>query len=283
MKPMLRIILLLTACAIAQAAAAAPVKPKAPSSPNAANILVRVNGTAIPQSRFDAALQAALAQKGADTPELRQAIKAQLIAREVFRQEAARRGLQNDPKVIEARDAAMIQRYLLEEIKPMPVSEEAVRARYEGIVAGLGEREFKARLIAVSDEALALDLLEQIKSGKADFAQLAARHSLLPSRERGGELDWVSFKTPAREGQTQSLPLPVAEALAALSPGMVVAQPLAWQGRHYLIRLDESRPTQIPPYDQVRDPLRRALEARELEKATAELVTRLLAKARIEP
>jgi parvulin-like peptidyl-prolyl isomerase len=253
-----------------------------PAAKETAPVAARVNGVAIPLARFDEALRLAVAQGNADTPELRGAIRNQFIAREVFRQEAVKRGWQNDASVLEARDAAMIQRYLKDAVRPEPVKEEAVRARYDVIVASLGEREFHFRLIAVADEAKAKELLAAIKDHKADFTQLAHDNSLLPSRDKGGETDWISFKTPAEEGRTQGLPLPLAKAIAALPAGMSAAEPLAWQGRWYLIRMEEVRPTRVPEYGQAKDTLRRALEVQALEKATAQLVARLIANARIE-
>lgn len=278
MNPRLSVAIFAILLAVLGGEAAAAKGSAARETPAAA----RVNGVPIPMARFDEALRQALSQGKADTPELRAAIRNQLVAREVFRQEAVKRGWQNDPQVLEARDAALIHRYLKDAVRPEPVAESAVRARYENIVAGLGEREFHFRLIAVADETLAKQLLASLKAGQADFADLARRHSLLPSRDKGGEMDWISFKTPAEEGHTQGLPLPLANAVAALPAGALSAEPISWQGRWYLIRMDEVRPTHIPAYDEVKIALRRALEAQALEKATAGLVARLIANAKIQ-
>lgn len=244
--------------------------------------VAKVNGVPIPLARLDELLGLAVAQGNADTPELRANLRSQLIAREVFRQEAVKQGWQNDPQVLDARDAAMIQRYLKDAVRPEPVKEEAVRARYDAIVAGLGEKEYRYRVLAVADPAKAKALLAQLKDAKADFAVLARDNSLLPSRDKGGEMDWVSFKLPAQEGHTHNLPLPVAQALAALPAGGISAEPIAWQGRYFLLRMEELRPTQVPDYDKVKPALRQGLEIQALEKATAELVTRLIGKAKIQ-
>jgi parvulin-like peptidyl-prolyl isomerase len=278
MSPRLSAAVLAVLLAAAGGQAAAAKDPAAKETPAAA----RVNGIAIPMARFDEALRLSLAQGKADTAELRTALRNQLVALEVFRQEAVKRGWQNDPQVLEARDAAMIQRYLKDAVRPEPVAEAAVRARYESIVAGLGEREFHVRLIAVADETQAQQLLASLKAGQADFAALARQHSLLPSRDKGGEMDWISFKTPAEEGRTQGLPLPLANVVSALQAGALTAEPIAWRGRFYLVRADEVRPTRIPAYDEVKAVLRRALEAQALEKAAAGLVARLIAKAKVQ-
>lgn len=273
------LLLLLPLCAVNTSAAKGAAKERGTDETPAA---VRVNGVAIPMARLDEAVRVAVAQGNADTSELRATLRSQLVAREVFRQEAVKRGWQNDPQVVEARDSAMIQRYLKDAVRPEPVPEADVRARYDAIVAGLGEREFRFRLIALADEKRARELLASLKEGKADFAEAARRESLLPSREKGGEMDWVSFRTPAAEGRTQGLPLPLANMVAALPAGALGAEPVSWQGRWYLVRMEESRPTRVPAYEEAGASLRRALEAQALQKATAELVSRLIANARIQ-
>lgn len=245
-------------------------------------VVAIVNGKPIAQAQFERALQQALASGAANSEALRTAIKNQLVARELFRQQAEKQQLQNDPQVLEARDNAMIQLYLRREIKPASVSEAQVRARFDAIVATLGEQEYKPSVIEVGDAALAISLAAQLKSEPGKFAELAKIHSGAPSAQRGGELDWVSFKTPVEAGKTQGLPLPIADAIAGLGAGQVTAEPIAFNGRHYLIKLDEVRPTQVPDYAKAAPSLRQMLERRALEQATAELVTSLIRKAKIE-
>ncbi len=245
-------------------------------------VVAIVNGKAIPQARFDRALTQALAGGAADSPTLRTAIKNQLIARELFRQEAEKLKLHSDPQVLDARDNAMIELYLKRQIQPAPVTEAQVRAQYDAIVASLGEQEYKPRVIEVSDAALAQSLAQQLQAEPGKFAELARAHSSAPSAARGGELDWVSFKTPVEAGKTQNLPLPIAAAIAKLNAGQVTPAPIAVNDRYYLIRLDDVRPTQVPDYAKAAPVLRAMLERAALEQATAELVTRLIQQAKIE-
>jgi parvulin-like peptidyl-prolyl isomerase len=273
MRP--RLLALLLVLAVHGLALAGTVKPGAVG-------VARVNGVPISAATFAAALQVALAQGATDSPEVRAVVRQRLIAMEVLRQEAAKHKLQTDPSVLEARDLAMVQRYLRDALKPAPVPEAAVRSRYDAIVAGLGSREYKLSLIAVADEATARNLIASLRKNEAGFEDLARKHSLLPSRAAGGALDWVSFPLPPQEGKTQGLPLPVANVAAALAPGALAAEPIAAEGRFHLVRLDASRPTRIPEYDDVKAALRRALEAQELERATAALMGRLIGAARIE-
>jgi peptidyl-prolyl cis-trans isomerase C len=244
-----------------------------------------VNGVSIPESALQAALASAQSRGLADTPELRAALKNQLIALELLRQHAAKKNLQNDREVqaaaAQARDAAMVQKYLHDSIRPAAISEAQVKQHYDAVVATLGPQEFKARVIQSVDEAAVKLALTEIKSGKA-FDEVARSHSRAPSAAVGGALDWVSFKTPPVEGQTQGLPLPIAQALTQLQPGMITAEPIAWNSAYYVIKLDDARPTRVPAFEQARPALKAMLEQKELERAAAALVAELVKSAKIE-
>src|SRR5512139_2631178 len=164
----------------------------------APQFVARVNGVAITQSAFDRALRGVLALGMRDSPELRATVRDQVIARELFRQEAEKSEIQTDPELRaaeeEARTNAMLQSWLRSAIKPRRVTEAEVRRRYDAVVASLGEREYKARLIQVSSEAVARALAAQLKANAASFESLARQFSTAPSAVSGGALEWLSFK-----------------------------------------------------------------------------------------
>lgn len=252
-------------------------------TPLPSGVAAVVNGKSIADSQ----VQEAIKMTGLpDSPQLRSAVKSQLIARELFRQQATKNtALENRPEVRkaiqDAKDAAVIQLYLREAIKPAPVTDDMVRAQFNAIVASLGPSEYKARLIQVDNDATVQKVLEQINAG-ADFAKLAAQYSIAANKNRGGELEWVSFKLPAQEGRTQNLPLPVAQAIAELVPGAVTTTPVIWNNERYLIRLDQMRPTQLPQYDDVKVALKQTMERKALEQATLKLVGDLTSSAKIQ-
>lgn len=241
-----------------------------------------VNGVTISDVDITAATRSAGMP---DTPSAREAIKQQLIARELFRQEASKdKALESradvQAQLRDARNQILMQAWLKDHIKPEPVTEAQVRARYDAIVATLGEREYKARVIEVADDAAANAALARIKAGE-DFARVAQAVSLSPSRSSGGALEWISFKVPAQDGHTQSLPLPLAQAVSSLPAGAVSPAPIAWNERRYLVKVDAVRATQVPAYDVARPGIQQALQAQALEKATIAMVTQLLLKAKI--
>ena len=239
--------------------------------------LATVNGVPIKHSTFERALKQALAQGNPDSPQLRQALKNQLIARELFVQEAAKQGLDKDPEVLavmeEAKRSAMVQRYLHGKIKAAPVTDEQIKAHYDKMKAGAGAKEYKLRVMMLPNAPRAKEMRDQLAKGKS-FAELARQWSLAPSASRGGELGWISYKTPAKEGETQGLPLPIAQAVEKLQKGKST-EPIEVQGRWWIVKLDDVRPTKVPSYDEAKAQIQRALNARELERATGELAQEL--------
>lgn len=245
-------------------------------------VVAIVNGTQITQAQLDRAL----AQSGVTAnPNVAQALKQQLVARELFRQQAAKNpSYEKLPTVKqavqEAHDAAITQAWLKDNIKPAPVSDEQVKARYDAIVSSLGDKEYKARVIQVGDDVTATQVITQLKQG-TDFAKLAQQYSTAPNKARGGELDWVSFKVPVEEGKSQNLPLPLAREILVLQPGAISANPVEVGNQRYIVKVDAVRPTQVPAYDSVKPAIKQALETAELERATVQLVGGLLKTAKV--
>jgi peptidyl-prolyl cis-trans isomerase C len=249
-------------------------------------VVARVNGVDIPEVQLDNVLRAA---RQPDTPQVRQAIRQDLIARELFRQDAEKQHYDTKPDVQAAMNAAKVnaetQLYLKGNIHPDPVTDAQVRARYDEIVASLGKDEYKPRVIAVADDATAKTVLAQLKAGTA-FDALARQYSVAASKEAGGEIAWVSFKNPVVDGKTQGLPLPVAQAITQLPVGAVAAATIpvtdGSNALRVIVKLDAKRPTQVPAFDQAKDTIRQQLQALALDKAAAQFTTGLLKSAQIQ-
>ena len=269
--------------ALALLAILVPLQLYAQTQPPADKPIATVNGVPVKAALFQQALQQALAQGRQDSPQLREAIANQLIARELFVQAALKQGLDKDPEVLafaeEAKRTAMVQRYMRQTVKPTPVTEEQVKARYEQMKASVGAREFKLRVMLLPNAVRAKEVSAELAKGK-DFAELAKQWSLAPSATRGGELQWVSFKTPPQEGQTSGLPLSIAAAVDKLQKGKV-SEAIEVQGKWWMVKLDDVRPVKIPPFEEVRQDIFNHLSAQELERATTAAVQKLSEGAKI--
>ncbi|KVH57111.1 peptidylprolyl isomerase [Burkholderia sp. MSMB1072] len=252
-----------------------------PAHAQTAATVATVNGTPITQTDVDTLLRAS---GQPDSPQIRQAIKNQLITRVLVQQAAEKANYADKPEVKaamqQAKVTAEVQLYLRDNVKPEPVTDEQVKARYDELVAALGKNEYKPRVIVVKDPVAAATVLSELKAGKS-FDGLARQYSMAPSRDTGGELPWVSFNTPAAEGRTAGLPLPVAQALEKLTVGAVTKDSIPVDGVRAIVKLDAKRPTQVPGFETVKPTLRQQLQAIAAEKASAQMIGNLLKDAKI--
>jgi peptidyl-prolyl cis-trans isomerase C len=226
---------------------------------------VTVNGTPISESLVGILAKERAAQGQPDSPELRHAIRDDLIAREVVSQEAKKRGLDKDPEVAAqmhlATQSVLVRAYLQDYVKNHPVSESALKAEYEKIKVAMGDKEYQARHILVGSEAEAKDIIAQLKKG-AKFDKLASEKSQDPgSKARGGELGWI-----ARGNVVPAF----GNALASLKKGEI-SEPVQTQYGWHIIKVEDIRPLKSPAFDSVKEALRQRLEQQEIQNAIADL------------
>ena len=279
---LLPLICLMFPCiAIAVDQVSAPVK----NTGSPATYLAKVNGVTIPVAAFEQALSEARAAGQTDSTLLRTLLTQRLVAEEIFWQEAQKLSLHKSKESTAAAEAARRQaaigQYLARTVKPAEPDEAALRQQYERIVANLGAREYRISVIQTADEAALQESAHRLADG-ADFANEARRVSQIPSAANGGAVNWLSFPVPPVAGRTNGLPLPLAEAILKLKPGVVSAPILLPENDWALIRLDEERATQIPDYASTRDTLKNAAQIQAAATDGRELAERLIGAARIE-
>lgn len=240
----------LAAHALAQSKPAAVVQ-------KPAGAVAVVNGAAISQMQFDRALSNSVAQGQRDSPELRQAIREELIAREVLSQEAVRQKLDrgNDASALLAiaRQNVLIDLLIADHLSKNPISDSQIEAEYQRQIREVEERggnqQYRLRQVTVASEAEARAIIGRIRRGESMEA-IARQSSIAPNKEQGGLLDWLS--------PLQMLPS-VASVVANLSAGAVAAAPILTQDAWSVIRVEDIRPFQAPGLDQLRDQMRAAL------------------------
>lgn len=233
-----------------------------------------VNGKAIPSARVDEFVAALTQQGRPDTPELRTAVRDELIAREIFVQEAEKKGLTRSSDVQrqleQTRQDILIRAVIRDHLKNNPVTEADVKAEYDKVTKGSGggEKEYRARHILVESEAEAKSIIDQLKKG-SKFEELAKKSKDPGSAQNGGDLDWNGPDTFVK---------PFSEAMVKLDKGQTTEMPVKSDFGWHVIRLDDVRAVQPPPLEQVGPQIRQELERRRIQT----LQTDLKAKARIQ-
>lgn len=101
-----------------------------PALASAQNIAI-VNGKAVPKARFESFMTQITKQGGQErTPELEQQVRDEIVLREIFVQEAERRGLQRDPEfraqMEVARQSLLIRELFNNYQKTSPVSDDEI-------------------------------------------------------------------------------------------------------------------------------------------------------------
>jgi len=260
------------ACALAGCNAQKETKPAAAATKDIA--LATVNGVPITATRVDTIVKQGAASGRPDTPETRKAIVDALAMQMVVADEAVKKGLDKTPEVVDQIDAVrqsvLASAYVQDYIKNNPVSDDALKAEYERIKAGVTGMEYKARHILVDKEAEARDIIARLKKDPASFDKLAKEKSKdTGSGARGGDLGWFDLKRMVPE---------FAAALAALQKGKLTQEPVKTQFGHHVILLEDSRPIEAPPFEQVKPNLSQQVQQQNLKKQLDDLK----AKAKIE-
>jgi peptidyl-prolyl cis-trans isomerase C len=241
--------------------------------PAAAQNLAIVNGKPVPMARVDALTQQLARAGRAVSPEMMGQVKDEIIAREVFMQEASRLGLDasEDFKVqMElTRQTILIRELFAIYQKNNPVTEADIQAEYDKFAAANSGKEYRARHILVEKEADAKAIIASIKKG-AKFEDIAKKQSKDPgSGANGGDLDWAAAGSYVKE---------FSDAMVKLAKGKVTEAPVKSQFGYHVIRLDDVREAQLPKLDDVKPQIAQQLGQQKLMKYQEDL----RAKAKIE-
>jgi peptidyl-prolyl cis-trans isomerase C len=228
------------------------------ASPVLAQTIAVVNGKPVTSARVDAMVKQATDQGRPDSPELRAAIKDQLINQEVLYQDAEKKGYaaKADVKAAleQARQSIIIRAMILDYIKKNPVTEADVKAEYEKFKAQSSGKEYLARHVLVDSEADAKAIIAKLKAG-VPFDSVAKASKDPGSAANGGVLDW----SPAARYVK-----PFGDALTTLQKGQVTETPVKTQFGYHVIRLDDVRDAQVPPLEEVRKQISDSLQEKKL-------------------
>ena len=226
-----------------------------------------VNGKAIPKAKVDEFIEALAAQGRPDSPETRQLVREELIAREIFTQEADKRGLARTPDVQRqlenTRQDIMIRALIRDYLVKNPVKESDIQAEYDKFKqeASASGKEYKARHILVEKEDEAKKIIDQLKKGE-NFETLAKQSKDPGSGANGGDLGWNTASTFVKE---------FSDAMVALDKGKTVTTPVKTQFGYHVIRLDDVRDAAAPPLDQVKPQIQQQLERQKVQQLQQEL------------
>lgn len=247
----------------ASAAHAAPVD-EPPGSPTLSP--VSVDGDVISEAEIAREMQH---HPSADPHRARTQAARALVVRRLLQRESEATGLRADahPMVGETHEEACIRTLVQRQLESAAPADRAACQRYYEQNRSALRRPDQCRvrhilLAAAPDDAPARDdarrraeaVLQALRDTPTTFAELAARHSACPSRERGGDLGWIGRGSTTAEFERQVLRLP---------PGLAGSSIESRYGYH-VVTVDEVRRGDALSYDEALP-----LIANHLEKVAA--------------
>jgi peptidyl-prolyl cis-trans isomerase C len=258
-----------------------PMKPKTPAARAAlivalfvglapvaalAQNIATVNGKPVPKARLETLIQQAAKAGQQVTPELQNQARDQVVLREIFAQEATKRGIAATPDFTAqmelARQSILIRELFEDYRKKNPVSDEEAKGEYEKFKAQATGTEYRARHILVDKEEDAKALIAQIKGG-AKFEDLAKKNSKdTGSAENGGDLDFAKAESYVPE---------FSGAMTKLKKGEMTEVPVKSQFGFHIIRLDDTREASFPSFDEVKAQVKQRLEQVKMQQFQEDL------------
>lgn len=251
----------------------------------ATSAAVNVNGVTIPRH--------AIARETQNHPATKpyaawQAAARALVIRELLLQEARRLGIEAEPQAEDDRretgDEALIRCLIKREVTTPEPDDASCRRYYERNRARFRSPAiYEAAHIlfaARADDAEAFahaqrqaeSVLAQLRGHPEQFAELARIHSACPSGAQGGNLGQIG------PGQTTA---EFEQALFALAPGAVTAEPVATRYGLHIIRLDRKIEGRELPFELVAGRVADYLRESVTRRASAQYIARLMARAEI--
>lgn len=260
-----RLVVGLITALVAHAAGAA-------AASGASSTAVTVNGTAIPSTRVDVMMKEQRAQGAPDSAELRDAVREELVRRELLAQEAMKKGLDKKPEsqaqMDLAKQAVLIRAYIQDYVRSNPISEAELRKEYESIKSQMGAKEYKPRHVLVETEDEAKAIIAKLRSGEK-FETLATQSKDPGSKDSGGELGWSNPNMFVK---------PFSDALVKLEKGQYTQTPVKSDFGYHVIQLDDVRDVKPPEFEEVKPQLEQRMQQQRIEKH----INDLRAKAKVQ-
>jgi peptidyl-prolyl cis-trans isomerase C len=255
----------LTACGKGQQS----MVPKVDDKPVPVPVAI-VNGNNITRAEFDFYVKQLTQGKGPTelTPDQKNQVLDDLVTMQLLAAQGLKDGVDTDPEVAARLHVTRLRLLADAEeqkfLKGKEATDQELHAEYDQAVAGLDKTEYHARhiLVAAKDKALAEEIIKKLKAG-AKFEDLAKQYSIDPgSKAKGGDLDWFAAGRMVK---------PFGDALKTLKKGEVTPVPVETQFGWHVIQLEDTRDAPPPPFDQVKDQVKKIVLQKKLQAYLDEL------------
>lgn len=242
----------------------------APKSPDDSKIIATVNGEVITEKNYEDYLKARQVHQPpvVEKDKEREVVLDEMINRVLLTQEAKKRKLEQELDVYfqlkRQEENTLVRAMLRQYLRDNPISDEEIKARFDKEMEQTHKTEYRARHILVKTEGEARDIIAKLRSG-AKFADLAKKHSGdLRSSKDGGDLGWFNQGSMVPE---------FFNAVSGIGKGEL-SEPVKTEFGWHVIQLEDSRPWQTPPFEEVKANIRQLVQQERVEAMVQELKTK---------
>jgi peptidyl-prolyl cis-trans isomerase C len=248
----------LTACGQGQQTPpAAAEKPAANTPPPVAT----VDGKALSHTEYDIYLKSLLrGRPAADlTTEQKGQVLDEMINMQLLAAQGVKEGVEKDPDV--AAQLNVVRMRVLADaesakyLKDKEPTDAELHTEFDTAVAAMDKTEYHARHILVASKEAAEAAIKKIKGG-AKFEDVAKAESTDSSKANGGDLGWFTLTRMAK---------PFGDAVKGLKKGEMTAAPVQTQFGWHVIKLEDTRETAPPPFDQVKQQVTNGVVQKKLQ------------------
>ncbi len=188
----------------------------------------------------------------------------QLVNARLVENKAEQAALENDEQVkeqvAEAREQIVRNVYLQRQVQER-ITDEKLQSLYKSYSERIDDiEETKASHILVETREKAEELINKLKQGGA-FDEMAKENSTGPSAERGGDLGWFAKSEMVPE---------FSEAAFNMEPGQVSDKPVKTQFGWHVIKVEDRRNREAPPFEEVKPMLENQLRRQVLDNMVEE-------------
>jgi len=234
-------------------------------APSSNRVLARVDGQDITEDQFEHAARSAPAYSLDPSPEGKRALLDELVSRVLLVEEAKRQKLDQGPEINDVMSASgqqILPQVLYDRLitNRVSVSEDEARALWDHQTV-----EWHVSQIFSFDENQAQQAITSLKRG-TPFAQVAM--GLSKDRDTGATGGDLGYLTAGQ------IPREMEAAVRKLKPGQWTG-PIKTPLGYYIVELQDVRPRQREPFEQIRESLMNMLRQRKERSLVLEYVQRL--------
>jgi len=239
----------------------------------AEDVMASVNGKKITKSDFDAYVNYKQKTTKQKIDNLDNVIH-EMVNRELLYAEAKKQKLDKNKDISyileqQKRDI-YIQALIAKSDVGKPVSDAELQKIYDQNIKTQKIREFNVKHILLKTEAEAKTVIAELDGG-AVFEDIAKKKSSGPSAKEGGAIGWVN------SAQLQNMPT-FAQAVSEMKNGSYTKNPVKTNYGWHVIKLEDSRKMEPPPFDKVKPQITAAIRQQRLK----DYVSKIRDKAKID-